>query len=517
MKDYSIAPDNKKYALPTEDDTKQEINKIKKICIDQRKNGKKIVVVQGLGFVGAVMGAIIADAETNNKTKYFVIGIDLPTQDSFWKIPTINNGKSPFKAKDSDVDDIFQRTIIQKNNYIASWVSEAFAEADIIVVDINLDVVKTTLGHAEEASVSIESFKKAMETIGNNMRKNALIVIETTIPPGTVENIVKPTILRCFEKRGINVEEHQPLLAHSYERVMPGEHYIDSIKRMQRTFSAVNKQACEEVQIFLNDIIETDEFPLWKLDCPSASEMAKVMENSYRAMNIALIYEWTLFAEDIGVNLFDIVDSIKVRKGTHDNMMYPGFGVGGYCLTKDPLLAEWGSKTIFKRREKLTFSVDSVDVNDLMPHHTFELLKKGMKNNIKNKKIVILGASYRKNIDDTRNSPTIILFDDILKYGGKPVVHDPFAISMIDREDISISTDIDKSLENANAVVFVVDHDDYLNISVEKIIEKVKLGGCIVDAFNILSDEKVNLLIDRGYVVLGVGKGHINKRFGDIL
>lgn len=517
MDELSVSPNGEKYRIPSIEETKQEINTLKKRCAEEREKGKKIAVVQGLGFVGAVMGAIIADAEKGDTSQYFVIGIDLPTEFSYWKIPTINKGESPFKAKDPEVDKIFYRTVIDKKNYVTSWIPEAYAEADIIVVDINLDVEKASLGHADEATVPIEPFKKAMETIGNYMKKDALVLVETTVPPGTVEHIVKPTIHHCFQKRGINITPDQLLLSHSYERVMPGEQYIDSVKRMRRTFSSINEESRKKTRKFLNDIIETNEFPLWELQKPTESEMAKVMENSYRAMNIAFIYEWMLLAEDTGVNLFEVVDSIRVRKGTHDNMMYPGFGVGGYCLTKDPLLAAWASKTLFHRSEKLSFSVDAVDVNDLMPHHTFDLLMKAMKKRLNDKKIVILGASYRKNIDDTRNSPTILLYDDIKKAGGTVLVHDPYAKKMDDRKDIRIEKDLFSTIEDADAVVFVVDHDEYLHLSMEKLVEHIKPEACVIDAFNILTDEKMNFLIDNGFVVLGVGKGHINQKFGELL
>jgi len=511
MTTYSFSPDQKMYQIPNRNATKKEIIKINMLCEKQKKRDKKIVVIQGLGFVGAVMGALVADCEIENKSKYFVIGIDLPSQDSFWKIATINKGNSPYKAKDPEVEKIFKRTILNKKTFLATWISEAYSEADIIIVDINLDVDKTIPGKVEETDVSIANFKKAMVTIGKYMNKEALVLIETTVPPGTVENVIKPILEKCFRVRNIDLKKNPILLAHSYERVMPGENYIDSIKKINRTFSAVNKKALNKTREFLNDIIDTKNHPLWELDKPLASEIAKILENSYRAVNIAFMYEWTLFAEDIGVNLFEIVDSIKVRKGTHDNMRYPGFGVGGYCLPKDPLLAEWASKYIFKRKKHLNFSIDAVKINDLMPHHTYDLLMKGLNYHIKGKKITILGASYRKDVDDTRNSPTILLYDDIINSGGKPKVHDPYAISMFDRKDIRIESDIDLSLANASAVIFVVDHAEYVNLSMKKIIKSLIAKACIVDGFNVLSDDKLYYLKKRGFSVLGVGKGHIKN------
>ncbi|MFV9677676.1 MAG: nucleotide sugar dehydrogenase [Methanosarcinales archaeon] len=508
---YSISQESEKFELPDDRETEKEIFEIREIFKVERDKGKEIVVVQGLGFVGAMMAAVVADCEIEGKAPYFVIGVDLPSQNSFWKIRTINKGISPFKAEDPEVDEIFKKAVKVKNNLRATWVPEAYSEADIILVDINLDAIKPEIGKAEEGYADMSNFKNAIRDIGNRMRPDTLVLIETTVPPGTTEHIVKPIIEECFLERGIDLSKKSPSVAHSYERVMPGENYVRSIKEFWRTFSGTTEEATKKTREFLSDIIDTKKYPLWELPKPSASELAKILENSYRAMNIAFMYEWTLFAEDIGINLFEVIDSIRVRKGTHDNMMYPGFGVGGYCLTKDPILAEWASKNIFNRVEHLNFSINAVNVNDLMPHHTFDLLMKGMDNNIEGKKIIILGASYRQDVDDTRNSPTIALYDDIIGAGGVPEIHDPYAHEMIQRTDIIIKSDLYSALEGASAVIFVVKHKEYVELPVEILVANVNEAACIIDAFDVLTDEKISQMEKNRFKVLGVGKCHIKN------
>ncbi len=144
-----------------------------------------------------------------------------------------------------------------------------------------------------------------------------------------------------------------------------------------------------------------------------------------------------------------------------------------------------------------------------MPHHTFDLLMKGMGDIIEGKKITILGASYRKDVDDTRNSPTITLYDDIKEAGGVPVIHDPYANKMVQREDISITSDLSSALEGASAVIFVVNHKAYEELPVEKLVATVNKNACIIDAFDVLTDEKIRMLKKNNFNVLGVGKGHI--------
>ena len=129
--------------------------------------------------------------------------------------------------------------------------------------------------------------------------------------------------------------------------------------------------------------------------------MAKVLENSYRAMNIAFIVEWSRFAEEAGVNFYEIIDAIRMRP-THKNIMYPGIGVGGYCLTKDPLLASWSRKNLFNGSGNLEQSEMGVRINDNMPSYAFDFMKRAFKINSLNKKnILLLGVSYRSDVGDT--------------------------------------------------------------------------------------------------------------------
>ena len=154
---------------------------------------------------------------------------------------------------------------------------------------------------------------------------------------------------------------------------MPGPDYIDSIREFPRVYSGCDEKSADEVELFLKTIIDTSVCDLTRLSHTNATEMAKVLENSYRAMNISFAVEWSRFAEEAGVNLYEMVNAIRVRP-THSNLMYPGIGVGGYCLTKDPLLASWSRKNFFGSEFDLKMSINSVSVNDQMPIFAFERL-----------------------------------------------------------------------------------------------------------------------------------------------
>jgi nucleotide sugar dehydrogenase len=288
---------------------------------------------------------------------------------------------------------------------------------------------------------------------------------------------------------------------------MPGPRYIASIRRFWRTFSGIDSVSAERAREFLASFIDTDDFPLRELGNPVASEMAKILENSYRAANIAFIHEWTLLAERAGVNLWEVVDSIRVRKGTHDNMRYPGFGVGGYCLTKDSLLAQWSATHLFKMDHVLEVTMKALQINYRMPLHTFDLLKDLCGGELKDKRILVCGISYLPDVADTRNSPTDIFVDALSAAGAHWSAHDPCLQFWPEYPDARLVDDLDSALRETEAVVFAVPHVAYRELSADCFPKPL----LIVDANNVLDDTKAAALHGRGHRLLGVGKGHWKK------
>jgi UDP-N-acetyl-D-glucosamine dehydrogenase len=285
-------------------------------------------------------------------------------------------------------------------------------------------------------------------------------------------------------------------IGHSYERVMPGPGYIDSIQNFYRVYSGINEESANAVEIFLKTIISTDKYPLTRLGNTTATEMAKVLENSFRAMNIAFIQEWTEFAESAGVNLYEVIDAIRMRS-THKNIMRPGLGVGGYCLTKDPLLASWASQYFFAAN-KLPQSEKAVKINDAMPLHSYKLIEKQFIGKLKSKKILILGISYLQDVGDTRFTPVEQLYRKLLESHAKVTLHDPF---VSDWQEFSVKTQNDEYILNKeyDAVIIGTPHSKYLN------------GGFLDE---ILSRQKPLVVFDsHGCVSLNTRKKFLNHSF----
>jgi UDP-N-acetyl-D-glucosamine dehydrogenase len=531
----SMSPDGEEFPLPSLQDHITEFSRIKKLATIQRKQGKEIVVVNGLGFVGLVMAAVIADSvdERGNANK-FVIGMQRPSIRSFWKIPTINRGFSPVKSEDPEVDVLLKRCVLQRKNMIATFAYDVLKLADVVVVDIQCDYLKDKLGNAESGHADMKTFEKALAIIADHINPGCLVIIETTVAPGTTEQVAYPIIKKRFEKRGIRSE---PLIAHSYERVMPGKEYVRSIRDFWRVCSGINEESKRRIEKFLSEVIHTKDFPLTVLDKPIESETAKIIENSYRATILAFMDEWSIFAERNGIDLKKVIAAIKVRP-THSNIMFPGPGIGGYCLPKDGGLGMWSYKHIFGWEDDIfKMTPMAIDINDTRALHAAQLVRDALRNMdkpIAAADILLLGASYKEDIGDTRYSGSELIVRRLTEMGADVKVHDPYVDHwwelekqdeyphpdysqkrFFDRQDklseLRIEKDVWKSMNNVDAIVLAVKHQQYMNLDPEEVVRSVGKPCAIIDCFTILNDNQIRKYLELGCEVKGMGRGHIQR------
>lgn len=467
-----------------------------------RHVGKKVVAVQGLGFVGSVMALVVANALTE---EYAVIGVDLPGEATYSKIKFINEGVFPVSSSDKKVDEFYQNAL-RKGNLFATFDPYAYSVANIVIVDINLDVKKTSDRNnlLLDYDVDMNGFKSAMQTVAGNTRQNALVLIETTVPPGTCEKIVVPIFRNAYKERGLSEEF---MIGHSYERVMPGADYIDSIQNFYRVYSGIDEKSADATETFLRSIIHVDKFPLTRLHSTTASEMSKVLENSFRAMNIAFIQEWSSFAEEAAVNLYEVIDAIRMRP-THRNIMSPGLGVGGYCLPKDPLLASWSRQQLFGSKEGLKQSENAVNLNDRMPLHTFEIIKKRV-GSLEGRRIGMLGVSYLSNVGDTRYSPAGFLYDLFLNAGTNVIVTDGFVPCWTEKNLTPVS--LEEFLQMKPEILVYCTRHDYFKVAnaLEHFLD-VSSDLTIVDAVGMLEQAEIERLQKKHRVIV-IGRGDLNK------
>lgn len=461
---------------------------------------RPVVCVQGLGFVGAAMAVAVASARDHHgEPKFNVIGVELPVPKGQAAIQAINNGKFPANITDKKLASAMQ-TAYKTGNLIATTDVDAYSLADVIIVDVHLDL---TIGK-NEPSVSFTGLENAIQTIGENMKPGALIIIEVTVPPGTCRYIIAPRLEKTLKARGL--PDNAYLLAHSYERVMPSENYLDSILNYWRVYAGHTDDAAVKCHDFLSEVVNTREYPLTRLHDTTASETAKLLENSYRATNIAFIEEWGRFAEKAGIDLYQVIDAIRLRP-THSNIRTPGFGVGGYCLTKDPLFALVGARNLFGMKDHdFPFCKLAIETNTRMPFATIELLESKL-GTLKNKKILLMGISYRSEIDDTRFSPSEIFYRTAISQGATLEIHDPL-VHYWQELDIDVPDDIPAPAD-FDAIVFAVGHKEYVDMDVAKWLGSSK--ALILDTGNIFGYDRLKQLEASGYTVASIGRGNIGN------
>lgn len=501
----SVSPFGDRYEYDL--DKAAERERVRRFVAGLPGSDTRVVAVQGLGFVGAGMAAALAEARTSSGAPRFaVIGVDLPDEGNYWKIARVREGLPPISSNDPRMPEAYGRAAVQ-GNLTATYSDVAYELADVVVVDVNLDISKSAPDDARQYEFSYDGYVRALKAVADAAKEDTLVVIETTVPPGTTEKIVRPIFEQAFAER--DLDPARLFLAHSYERVMPGARYLESITSFYRVFAGINEASSRRAREFFEAFINTAEFPLSELASTTASELAKVLENSFRATNIAFMQEWTEFAEAAEVDLFGVIEAIRVRS-THRNIMAPGFGVGGYCLPKDPLLADWAFQSHFGGSRRLDMSLEAVRVNDRMPLHAFRLLE-NVVGDLSGHRIALLGVSYLDGIADTRYSPSALFYDRCIEAGATVSPHDPL-ISFWAEKGIAVERDL-RGLagKTHDTVVLAVRHPEYLQLTASDIIGYLPGLARVIDANNVLSDDTAHELRTRGVMVLGVGKGHWAK------
>lgn len=537
LKNYSDSPAGERFHLPVEADYPAELARVSGLVADARKRKMEVVVVMGVGFVGAVMAAIIADTKNKiGKSSKFVIGCQRPSARSYWKIPLLVRGESPVKAEDPEVDKIINRCVVRKKTLTASFNSECLRFADCVVVDVQCDYIKNSLGDMRTGEADMAALEATARTIGEKIPPKCLVLIETTVAPGTTEFVVWPILKKAFKDRGIKTT---PLLAHSFERVMPGRDYVSSIRDFWRVCSGCDAEARRRVEKFLREVLNTRKYPLTVMDRPIESETTKIVENSYRASILAFLNEWSLFAERNGVDLIKVVKAIKMRP-THNNIIFPGPGVGGYCLPKDGGLGYWAYGHILGFNDgdnvfKITPA--AININDTRGLHVAELTRDALRNMgrcVAGSSILLCGASYRQDVGDTRYSGSELVVRKLAEMGAEMRVHDPYVEHWYELEqqdtypapgqswkrffanqeclpEIRVQSDLRKALKNVAAVVLAVPHSHYLDLDPSRIVKWAGGPVAVIDCYGILSDKAIKGYFEAGCEVKGLGRGHIQR------
>jgi nucleotide sugar dehydrogenase len=448
----------------------------------------------------------------------------------------LNRGVSPVKAEDPEVDELITRCVTESRTLTATFNSDALRLADCVIVDVQCDYIKNSIGDMRDGEADMAALEATLKTIGEKIPEECLVLIETTVAPGTTEFVAWPILKKEFTRRSL---QKTPLLAHSFERVMPGKEYVSSIRDFWRVCSGCDKEARDRVEKFLHEVLNTAEYPLTVMDRPIESETTKIVENSYRATILAYLNEWSLFAERNGVDLIKVIKAIKMRP-THSNMIFPGPGIGGYCLPKDGGLGYWAYRHILGFEDGddvFQITPTAIDINDTRSLHVAELTRDALRNMsryIAGSRVLVCGASYRQDVGDTRYSGSEIVVRKLTEMGAEIAVHDPYVDHWHELEsqdtypapglswkrffrnqehltDIRINKDLKASLKGIDALILAVPHEPYMNLSPDEIVGWAGNPIAVIDCFGILDDDRIRRYFELGCEVKALGRGHIQR------
>lgn len=435
---------------------------------------KTKIAICGLGYVGFPVALLFAEKGFN------VIGVNRSEE----KVELINHGKSPIEGKEPGLKELFLK-VRKTKRFSATTEESKYSQADVIIVAVETPV-------EDNHEPAYRALKSALSSIGRNLRQGALVVIESTIAPKTMEGIVKPIL---EQESGLEAGKDF-YLANCPERLMPG-HLLENIINYNRVIGAEDDETYLLVRTLYKHIVKG------RLDHASwvETEIVKAGENAYRDVQIAFANEMALLCEAMGADVWTVRNLINEckRKGETRfealrQMHSPGAGVGGHCLPKDSWLLVYGAKDLIEPK----IIPLARKINNFMPKHVFDLLKEAAKEtgkNLKDLKITILGYAYAGNSDDARNTPTEELLRNLKSNSLKSVViQDPYVKEY--------QKPLESVLKGAQAVILMTGHDQYQKINYNKLKGLLKPPRIIIDGRNVFDKEKLKKL---GFVYKGVG------------
>ncbi|MFX1375240.1 MAG: nucleotide sugar dehydrogenase [Promethearchaeota archaeon] len=446
----------------------------------------KIIVI-GMGYVGIPMAALLADVED-----FYVTGIQRRSKRSGWKIDYLNSGKNPFEGDEPGLDKLIARIVENKKFHVTDKY-DVIDDADYILIDVQTPV-------DDHKIPRYESLKDVSKLIAPKMKKGVTVIIESTVAPGTTDNIVQPILEEGSDmKRGKDF-----YLVFSFERVMPGK-LLEYITDFPRVIGGGCDKANENAKFLYSKVIKEQ----LQITDTLTAELTKCIENTYRDVNIAFANEMALVAEDFDRNIFEIINLINYR---HDRMMhFPGSGVGGHCLTKDPWLLMYGLETYTQKKfiDRVKILPYGRELNDFMPEHMVELMENALKKAEKhdNLKVSLMGVAYKADCDDTRNTPAerIVNFlkNRYHSHNIEYIAHDPW-VRKKDYKETELTSDLEAAVSNSDVLLFVTNHKRYYSIDLDDLKKKMKKNPIIIDGRNIF-DKKI--MESKGFIYRKIGEG----------
>lgn len=421
----------------------------------------------GLGYVGLPLAIAFSE-------KFEVVGYDV-NNDS---VDKLNNGLSYIQdISDKELAKYLNSSFYPTNNF------ENLSKCDFIII-----CVPTPLSGENEPDMSY--IKSACDTITKILKSGQFVILESTTYPGTTEEVVLPIL----ESTGLKAIDDFGL-AYSPERIDPGNKTYN-VKNTPKIVGGITDECTKIASSLYNSVIDN----VFEVKNTRTAEAVKIVENIYRNVNIALVNELSLIFEKMDIDTWDVIDAASTKP--YGFMpFYPGPGIGGHCIPLDPFYMSYKAK---KYGVIPRFIETSGEINNYMRIHAVNLVEKGLKKagkRLYSSKVAVMGLAYKKNIDDTRESPSKKIIEELVTLGCEVKVYDPFSESIQTNDGIFYSeSSVENVLNEVDCAIFAVDHDEFKQLGIERFC-KFMDHPVVIDCKNVFTNPNIANLI-----YLGIGK-----------
>lgn len=430
--------------------------KMKNKLLGKIKNKEVKVGVVGLGYVGLPLA--VEKAKAGFKT----IGFDVQEE----KVKLVNEGKNYIgDVVDSDLEELVKQGMLQATSDF-SFVKD---------VDFIAICVPTPLDKHQQPDISY--VRSSTEAISKYLSPETMVVLESTTYPGTTEELIKPILekgsgLKCGEDF---------YLGFSPERVDPGN-LIYKTKNTPKVVGGIGKDATEVIAEMYRAVLEGD---VCEVSSPAVAEMEKILENTYRNINIGLVNELTMLCNRMGISMWEVIDAAKTKPYGFQ-AFYPGPGLGGHCIPLDPYYLSWKAREYGFHTSMIE---SSMMINDQMPEYTVERVSKILnrhEKSLKSAKVLVVGVAYKQDIDDYRESPALRVIEVLQKNGANVEYYDPWVSEYKYKgEKYQSISDINEEVVGSYDIVLIT--AAHTNVDYEMIQRGAKV---IFDTKNIMKNVK---------------------------
>lgn len=449
--------------------------KLSKEKIDEQlRRGRITVSVVGLGRVGLPTACILAEAGAR------VLGVDINGE----VVRNINLGKCHL-VDEPGLDELLRRVVKEGKLKASEDYSDFISKSDAIIVSVPTPINESRVPHCEAI---LDSFTR----IGESIRRSTLVVVESTISPGMVENTIVPLLEKCS---GMKVVKDFGI-ASCPERVNPGES-LANMKSLPRVVGGIDRKSTEIAAALYRSAfgVKVIEVPN-----PKTANAVKLTENIFRDVNIALMNEFAILYERLGIDVITVINTCATKWNFVPH--YPGAGVGGPCLPANAYyIIDEGQKVGY-----IPYLIRMArEINDRMPDHVVTLVGEALnsiRKVVSRSKIAILGVSYKPNVHDLQITPMKHVFETLEKMGAYLTIYDP----MFKEEKVfglTVDSTLERAVADADCIVIGTAHKEFKTIDLKKIHQICRKPAALVDTANVVDPEEAK---KAGFSYIGVGR-----------